>query len=169
MTQPADDDKVDIRYYFESKLKDMEARFQQRFSEKDLRDQQRYDAQTTAVNTAMLAQTVAMQAALAAAEKAVGKAEVAAEKRFDATNEFREQLRDQAGTLMPRSESEARLLNVIEKIETLRVSQDIKTTELAKRLDMIQGSSGGRQQSWTFFVSAIVIVGVLVGIIMRFA
>lgn len=165
---PDHDDRVDLRYYFESKLHDMEVRFQQRFAEKDLRDQQRYDAQTTAVNTAMLAQTVAMQAALAAAEKAVGKAEVAAEKRFDATNEFREQLRDQAGTLMPRAESEARLQNVIEKIETLRISQDIKTTELAKRLDIIQGDTGGKQQSWGIMVSIIVIVGVLVGIVVKF-
>ena len=167
MTEPTEaqdrTDRVDIRYYFESKLRDLELRFQQRFVEKDLRDQQRYDAQTTAVNTAMLAQTVAMQAALAAAEKAVGKAEVAAEKRFDATNEFREQLRDQAG-----AESEARLQNVVEKIETLRLSQDIKTTELAKRLDLIQGTSSGKQQSWGVLVSAIIITGVIVGIIARF-
>lgn len=183
MTQPTEpqdhDDRVDIRYYFESKLRDMEARFEQRFTEKDLRDQQRhdekdlrdqqrYDAQTTAVNTAMLAQTVAMQAALAAAEKAVGKAEVAAEKRFDATNEFREQLRDQAGTLMPRSESEARLLNVVEKIETLRITQDLKTTDLAKRLDQMQGTYTGKQQSWGILVSVIVATGVIVGILARF-
>ena len=168
-TEPQDhSDRVDLRYYFESKLADLELRVSQRFKEKDLRDQQRYDAQTTAVNTAMLAQTVAMQAALAAAEKAVGKAEVAAEKRFDATNEFREQLRDQASTLMPRAENEARLVNLIEKIDGQRHAQDIKTSELARRLDILQGTSGGKQQSWALLVSVVVITGIIVGIVVRF-
>lgn len=171
MTQPTEpqdhNDRVDLRHYLESKLTDLEARIHQRFVDKDLRDQQRYDAQTTAVNTAMQAQTVAMQAALAAAEKAVGKAEVAAEKRFDATNEFREQLRDQAGTLMPRAESEARMVNLAEKLESTKAGQDIKIVELARRLDLIQGQSGGRSQSWGVMVSVIVVVGVLVGIMAR--
>jgi hypothetical protein len=183
MTQSAEpqdnEDRVDIRYYFESKLRDMETRFDQRLAEKDLRDQQRYDAQKEAVATAMIVQSTAMQTALiaqqaavsaaqAAADKATNKAEVAAEKRFDSTNEFREQLRDQASTLMPRAESEARLSNVVEKIETLRVSQDIKTTEFAKRLDLIHGKSGGREQSWAIIVSVVVLAGIIVGIIVRF-
>ncbi len=46
----------------------------------------------------------AVLAALAAAEKAVTKAEVATEKRFEGVNEFRETLRDQAATLLPRVE-----------------------------------------------------------------
>jgi hypothetical protein len=67
-------------------------------AESDQRYQQRFDASEQAVN-----------AALAAAEKAVGKAETAAEKRFDAVNEFRGQLSDQARDFMPRKEAELQL------------------------------------------------------------
>ena len=45
-----------------------------------------------------------VNAALASSDKAVNKAELATEKRFEGVNEFRETLRDQAATLMPRVE-----------------------------------------------------------------
>ncbi len=56
------------------------------------------------------AQEQAIQAALASAEKAVNKAEQAAEKRFDAVNEFRGQLKDQAATFVTRTELYAGLI-----------------------------------------------------------
>lgn len=59
----------------------------------DRRYEQRFDAQEKAV-----------QAALNAAKDAVNKAEQASEKRLDSVNEFRAQLRDQAGTFVTRSE-----------------------------------------------------------------
>lgn len=62
----------------------------------DLRYQQRFDAQTKALDAALAAAKEAVQTALAAAEKATVKAEVAADKRFDAVNEFRQTLSDQA-------------------------------------------------------------------------
>lgn len=178
MNEHEDPPKVDLRDYLEAKMRDMELRFAQRMTEKDLRDEQRYAAQKEAVATAMIAQSTAMQTALiaqqtamqaaqAAAEKAVNKAEVAAEKRFDSTNEFREQLRDQAGTLMPRAESEARMAAIIEKVESQRIAQDVKTSEIARRLDLIQGQSGGRAQSWGILVGVVVVTGILVGIIAR--
>ncbi len=46
----------------------------------------------------------AVSAALVAADRAVEKAERATERRFEGVNEFRETLRDQASTLMPRVE-----------------------------------------------------------------
>lgn len=58
--------------------------------------------------------------ALAASEKAVTKAEVATEKRFDAVNEFRGTLSDQAATLFPRAEAESRFNSFDEKIEDLK-------------------------------------------------
>ena len=54
----------------------------------------------------------AVQAALNAAEKAVTKAETASEKRFDAVNEFRAQLADQAQTFIPRAEAELQFANL---------------------------------------------------------
>lgn len=51
----------------------------------------------------------AVTAALEAAKEATTKAENAADKRFDAANEFRGQLADQASHFMPRTEAEQRL------------------------------------------------------------
>lgn len=67
-------------------------------AERDQRNQQRFDGQEKAV-----------VAALHAAKEAVDKAETASNKRFDASNEFRQQLSDQAATFMPRREAEQRL------------------------------------------------------------
>jgi hypothetical protein len=68
-----------------------------------------FQAQQLAMATAFTASGAAVTAALEAAEKAVVKAEVASEKRFDAVNEFRQQLSDQAATFMPRNEAEVSL------------------------------------------------------------
>jgi len=58
--------------------------------------------------------------ALTASEKAVTKAEVATEKRFDAQNEFRGQLKDQASTFVPRAEADSKFRNLEEKIESIK-------------------------------------------------
>jgi hypothetical protein len=50
------------------------------------------------------AQEQAVAFALASAEKATLKADVSNEKRFDGVNEFRSQLKDQAGTFLTRNE-----------------------------------------------------------------
>ena len=67
----------------------------------------------------LMANDKAVQIAMVASEKAVVKAEAAAEKRFEAVNEFRGQLADQAATFMPRAEAEQRLLALAEKITDL--------------------------------------------------
>src|ERR1700722_14136608 len=58
--------------------------------------------------------------ALTSSEKAVTKAELATEKRFDSVNEFRDTLRDQAATLMPRNESEAKFAAINEKFDDIK-------------------------------------------------
>jgi uncharacterized membrane protein YidH (DUF202 family) len=58
--------------------------------------------------------------ALTAADRAVVKAETATEKRFDAVNEFRATLADQASRLMPRAEVEQIVKGMSEKIDDLR-------------------------------------------------
>lgn len=89
------------------------------FAEHDLRYEQRFQSQEANLSTAMIAQEKAVQAALASSEKAVSKAEVAAEKRFDAVNEFRGQLADQARDFMPRKEAELLVTALADKIEAL--------------------------------------------------
>lgn len=91
-------------------------------SEMDRRYQQRFDAQQQALQDALMAQEKAVNAALAAADRAVLKAEVASEKRFDSVNEFRATLADQAASLMPRGEAEARLGNLGDKVIDLATS-----------------------------------------------
>lgn len=58
--------------------------------------------------------------ALTASEKAVTKAENATEKRFDSVNEFRGSLKDQASTLLPRAEAEAKFKAYDDKVEDLK-------------------------------------------------
>lgn len=58
--------------------------------------------------------------ALTSSEKAVTKAETATEKRFDAVNEFRGSLKDQADTMIPRSEANSKFKGVDDKIEEVK-------------------------------------------------
>lgn len=53
-----------------------------------------------------------IQSAMAASEKAIIKAEVAMEKRMEGMNEFRAQLKDQAGTFVTRTEALSAALGV---------------------------------------------------------
>ncbi len=93
-------------------------------AEVDKRSQQRFDAQQQAVQDALLAQEKAVNAALTAADRAVAKAEAAAERRFDSVNEFRSTLSDQATTLMPRGEAEAKLTSLNDRlIEVSRLTE----------------------------------------------
>lgn len=107
------------------------------FQIEDLRGmlQERYDTQTKAVDAAFKAAEGAVQAALASAEKAVTKAEVAAEKRFEATNEFRGQLSDQAATFLPRAEADVRIAAGDEKF----ISQSERIGRIENIVATIQG------------------------------
>ena len=99
-------------------------------------------------------QGTAVRDALQAAEKAVTKAEVAAERRFEAVNEFRGQLSDQAGTFMPRSEADVRFG---------ALTKDI--SELKKNSDESHGRGAGIDKVWAFLVAAILAAGGVVSII----
>lgn len=95
-------------------------------AERDRQYAQRFEAQQKAVDAALVAQDKATSAAFAAAKEAVAaalaaqeratnaaftaansavtKAETANEKRLDSVNEFRAQLKDQAGNFVTRTE-----------------------------------------------------------------
>lgn len=147
------------------------------------------DADKEAVATALAAAEKAVAAALAAAEKAVAKAEIATEKRFEATNEFREQLSDQAATFISRIEFDAKHGALDDRIATLsavvdaklagietKVGQTMPRTETAQRLNSLEGTiaalssrvdsregkSSGVAASWGYLVGA---VGMLSGFV----
>jgi hypothetical protein len=134
---------------------------------------ERYATQTKALDAALIAQQTAMQtaftaadkavaAALEAAEKAVGKAETAAEKRFDAVNEFRQQLGDQASTFVGRAEYDANTLRLTERLQ-----------DLTDRFTRTQGQAAGAIDSRTeqrlnigqALVAASVVIGVIAVIV----
>jgi len=108
--------------------------------------------------------------------KAIEKAEMATEKRFEGVNEFRDQLRDQALTFMPRSEAEVRIIALTERsdvnanqiIATAAIqSERINKLELSinTRLAASDGKGAGLNAAWGYLVAAIGVVGGLVGLI----
>jgi hypothetical protein len=62
----------------------------------------------------------AVLAALVSAEKAVEKADHASTTRFEAVNEFRAQLSDQAATFVPRQEADAKNTELLRQVAELR-------------------------------------------------
>ena len=70
-----------------------------------------------------------------AIERAVEKAEIATEKRFDAVNEFRAQLSDQAQTFTRREEMDEHFKSIEDKIADLKASRDKQGggTEISKQ------------------------------------
>lgn len=71
--------------------------------------------------------------AFEAQQSAVQKAEAAAEKRFDAVNEFRQQLNDQALGFMPRRESELQVASLLNRVDQLQQSVQSTATETMPR------------------------------------
>lgn len=112
---------------------------------------ERYATQTKALDAAFVAAEKAVATALDSAEKAVAKAETAAERRFEAVNEFRGQLADQAATLMPRIEYEA-------KHHALERQVD----DLADRVTRAEGSSTGKGAMYGWIIAA---VGLIVSVV----
>lgn len=77
--------------------------------------------------------------ALAGSEKAVSKAETATEKRFDAVNEFRGTLSDQATNLLPRAEASAKFQSYDEKLEDMK-------KEIGSLRESRSGSAGAKDE-----------------------
>jgi hypothetical protein len=119
--------------------------FDIRLADKDLRDQQRFEAQSSAIAAALLA-----------AEKAVSKAETANERRFEGVNEFRQTLSDQAATFISRTEFEAQLKSVTERVQ-----------ELATRVDKTEGRSGGLNSFLSYLIAGAAIIVAIISWVTR--
>jgi hypothetical protein len=87
----------------------------------------------------------AVQAALAAAKEAVLKAETASERRFEGVNEFRAQLNDQARAFLTRTESEAKLTAITDRITVNAERLAALELRLTSRLDLGAGRDSGAQ------------------------
>jgi hypothetical protein len=114
---------IDIAAYFTLWLDRLEAFLEER----DRRYEDRFKAQDEKTTLA-----------LTASKEAITKAETATEKRFDAVNEFRGTLSDQAATLLPRLEAVTKFEAYDEKIESLKKEIGMLREDRSK--------SGGRQE-----------------------
>jgi Flp pilus assembly protein TadB len=149
----------------------------------DHRYEQRFEAQQLALHDALTSQEKAVAAALNAADRAVITAQAANEKRVDATNEFRGTLADAQATLMPRTEAEARIQSVADKLSELATTsrdqddrlreqhqRDLATTrdefqKALQALGTVQTATSGRDrgisQSWMVLCGAVGLAVVL--------
>lgn len=109
---------VSLKEYVEIMVNSLRIEVNQHFK---LNDRAYNDAKETAKE--------AVEKALSSAKEAVDKAEVAASKRFEATNEFRGQLADQAQTFQRKDVSDNAFTNIRKDIENLR--EDISTIQSA--------------------------------------
>ena len=116
----------------------------------------RFDALAMAVTTAMTAAEKAVTTAMSAAEKAVIKAEAAAEKRFEAVNEFRQSLNDITTTLMPRAESDAKFLSILEKIDSMQ-----------RMFDKHQGEGSGVRQGWGYIAGVVGVISLIASLFLK--
>lgn len=123
-TSPQEEPIVSMREYLERVL-----------DERDRLYGAKFVASEVAVAAALTAQKTSVDAALVAADRAVAKADVANEKRFDAVNEFRAQLNDQAKTFMPRTETTSLIKSLDDKIESSQANFDAKLDALRASLE----------------------------------
>ena len=143
----------------------------------------KFIASEVAVSAALIAQKTSVDAALVAADRAVAKADIANEKRFDAVNEFRGQLNDQAKTFMPRTETTALIKSIDDKVSLSHINFDAKLeglrTSFEKSMDSLgkdisglresrsesSGSKAGGKELWGYLVA---IAGIALAIVFHF-
>ena len=173
-----------LKQFLTTALNDMSATPLTIRTSDDLRYQQRFDASEKALQAALASAKEAVNAALAASDRAVSKAEMAAEKRFEAVNEFRGTLQDQAARMLTRTEADARFEALTEKVSTIPATisklelelrgstaiavnrQDLKP--ILDSIDKIrdtQSVSGGRSSGFTtIFTGMIAVIAILVSL-----
>ncbi len=100
----------------------------------------------------------AVAAALSAAERAAAKADSAMEKRFDAVNEFRATLSDQAAHLLPRAEFNAQFSGLLDRVGI--ISEQLNTLA-AKTEGKREGIGGTGSTILSFIVGTAAVVAIL--------
>jgi hypothetical protein len=128
--------------------------YQQRWEASEKATVTALNATKDAVAAAFVAQEKAIAAALIAAERAVSKSEIASEKRFDAVNEFRAQLSDQASTFLPRAEFDRVTTAIMEKIDASSKSFTERLDDLRMSRDLHSGKAAGFNSGWGYLIAA---------------
>lgn len=121
--------------------------------------------QKEAVAAALAAQEKATAAALDAAQRATVKAETAAERRFEAQNEFRGQLSDQAATFLPRREYDQAHIALVDKVDALDKRITEQLTVINSRLDLTQGRGSGTASTVAYVIAAVGVVATIISVV----
>ena len=129
----------------------------------DRRYEERFSASQKALELGLAGTKSEITVALAAADRAVQKAEAATEKRFESVNEFRGALDNQQRTLIQRSEVEAVIKGVEEKIGNLTKLMD----ESRSRERATDSNNKGVKEGWGYAVGVAGFVLALVTLIWR--
>lgn len=149
-----------LRYHLEQIAADLDKRYEQRFAAQEkavenalaARDKETaaaFLAQTTAMRTAFDAQKEGVAAALAAQKEAVNKSEASYDKRFEAVNEFRGQLADQARQFLPRAEYLASHEALVEKVDANAARSATAASSIENRLNLMTGQAAGSYEAKT--------------------
>lgn len=115
-------------------------------AERDRRYQERWEAQSRAVESAFLAQQIAMQAALSSAKEAAAVLAVATNQRLEAMNEFRGTVNDVLAGAMPRSEAEARLNSILEKLSDANQRAEEARAAIVASVASVEARIAGSEQ-----------------------
>jgi len=107
----------------------------------------------------------AHQAMHDAEERAVKAAVSAMDKRLDGMNEFRDQLRDQAGTFVRTPEMQALEKQFRSDLESMDKRIDTEREERREQQSLRVGTQQGISQSTAFIVGAVGLVGAILGVI----
>lgn len=158
-----------LQVHLQRQIDDLRRMLQERYETQTKAVDAAFVAQQTAMSTALTAAERAVATALLAAEKAVNKAELAANARFEAVNEFRAQLADQAATFMPRTESIQRHEQNAEKVAALEARHSADVGLINSRLDLTAGRGIGIEKGWSLLVGLAGLVGGVIAIIITLA
>lgn len=162
------DDKISLKEYFEKLLHERDLYYTEKIKYLETRIVSVDDKHTASV----LAVKEVSSATSAASEKAISKAEDAQKELNIKNNEFRGQLKDQADVLMPRSEANARFVNVDEKLTAIKVDFDRQMElnrkdiqDLRESRSSGQGKTEGVGMSITAIVTAVGFIATILAII----
>lgn len=113
----------------------------------------RFAALKEATAAALAAVQRETAAALAAQQRAVEKAEASVDKRLEGMNEIRATMADKDRLMMPRAESENRML-----------AAEKEVAALSSRLDRGEGRGSGLSAGWGYLVAAVGLLGGIIAI-----
>lgn len=146
-----------LHVHINARIDNLEKRLAERAADSQRAVAEAFTAHEKLTDMQIAAAAKAVDAALASAEKAVSKAEAASEKRFEAVNEFRAQLSDQAALFLPRTEYAANHQNLADRV-----------SELTDRINRTEGQQAGSQVTKgaivTYLAAAVAVIGLIVAI-----